>query len=766
MAGGWRIRVAGLVQGVGFRPTVWQVATGLGIAGRVRNTAAGVTIEIAGGEGTRDDFLQALRAALPPLARIDTLTVEPCEVAENPAGFEIAESEGGAVSAAIVADAMLCPACAADIADPGNRRFRYAFTNCTHCGPRLSIIRRIPYDRAHTAMAAFPMCSRCAEEYANPADRRYHAEPIACADCGPKLWLETAPGVKEPDPDPLEAAARLILDGRIVAIKGLGGFHLACLAGSEESVQRLRQRKRRPSKPLALMVGHLEQGRRIARIDEAEAGWMGSRQGPILLLAKRDDAPLAPSVAPRQDRIGIMLPTTPLHALLMERVAEPLVMTSANEAGFPQCIENEEARALLGSIADALLLHDRDILARVDDSVVRLDRTGPTVIRRARGFAPEPFCLPAALSGPASVFAAGADMKAAFAFAGAGTATLSQYLGDLDTPETRMAYEKAASLYASIFERKPALVAVDSHPSYASGTLGRALAAAWEAPVLTVQHHHAHLASCLAENGWAGGQALGVILDGTGYGADGTIWGGEFLAGDYAGFERLDHFPAVALIGGDRAALEPWRNAFAHLLAAFGPDALAGRWRTLDCIRALQARDGPALRSILEARRLSPLSSSAGRLFDAVAYILGIAPARLDYEGQAGMELEALAGGHMREAASLSVPPMVETRGWAGLWAELLDGLLDGQPAGLLAARFHHLLCDRVVQTAWTLCRGTGLQTVALSGGVFQNRLLLEGISEGLEKRGLTVLTHTRFPANDGGIALGQAAIACHAARR
>ena len=756
---GWIVRVRGLVQGVGFRPTVWQLARARGLKGSVRNTSAGVVIELACDEAERDGFLSALAASLPKLARIDGLEVEPTEFEAEPTAFLIANSEEGAVSASVVADAAICPACAAEIGDPSNRRFGYAFANCTHCGPRLTILRAIPYDRANTCMAAFAMCAACRAEYDDAGDRRFHAQPIACEACGPRLWLAAADGVAVPTGDPLEAAAALILSGHIVAVKGLGGFHLACRADDETVVSRLRQAKLRPAKPLALMAPDLDGVRAIAECSDAEARLLTGSRGPILLLRRRPEAPLAPSVAPGQDRIGIMLPTTPLHMLLMKAVGMPLVMTSANESGIPQAITNEQATALLGPIADAALLHDRDIVSRVDDSVMRLDGPGPSLIRRARGFAPEPLLLPACLHTPRTVFAAGADLKSAFAFVSRGEAVLSQHLGDLDEAETRDAYTAAVDLYTSMFNRRPDVVAVDSHPAYVSSALGRALAERVGAELVAVQHHHAHLAACLAENGHEAGDVLGIVMDGTGHGEDGTAWGGEFLVGSYGGFQRVAHFLPVPLIGGDRAASEPWRNAFAHLSAAFGDGFATGAWSDLPLMRRLSGKPA-TVRSVMASRSLSPLSSSAGRLFDAVAYVVGTAPERIGYEGQAGMELEALAGPFMSVAEPYAVSADGPIIAWGDLWHGLLSGLMRGETPGPLAARFHATLIDIVVKKALQICRDKGIDRVSLTGGVFQNAILLEGVHDRLMQAGLRVLLHRHVPANDGGLALGQAACA------
>ena len=759
----WRIQVRGLVQGVGFRPFVWKLAREFGLPGTVRNTPEGVVVDLLADFESRDRFLVKLREGQPKLARIDHISVAPAEIQNRPTDFTILESLEGNAATAVTPDAAICPDCAREVLDPSKRRFGYAFANCTQCGPRLTIVRKIPYDRANTAMAKFPMCVECEAEYGNPADRRFHAEPIACGKCGPKLWLEnpggriaTRPGTE------IEALALLLRAGQIVALKGLGGFHIACLAGNESAVSELRRRKRRDAKPFALMGLSLGQIGNLVRISDAEAEALSSPVGPIVLLRAHAASNVAPSVAPRQDHIGFMLPTTPLHLLLLSAVGEALVMTSANESGQPQFIDNESARRELFGIADAILFHDRDIENRVDDSVVRIDAPGPSILRRARGHAPAPLLLPGFLSAKSPVFASGADIKSAFCLAGSGEAVLSQHMGDLDEPDTYREYERSVGLYLDLLESRPEIVACDMHPSYRSSDFARRLATKLNAELMPVQHHHAHLAACMAENGSDNSRTLGIILDGAGYGPDGAIWGGEFLIGNYLGFEREAHFLPVPLLGGDKASTEPWRNAYAHLRLALGSGFTGGEYRDLPVMRMLSKRPDVLLEAMMSNPRLAPLSSSAGRLFDAFSYVIGAASEQISYEGQTGMELEALAGPLMDQAEAYPVvlpDPGLPIR-WDALWVSALEDVRNGMPVGLMAARFHKALVEVLSKKAARICERSRLDRAALSGGVFQNRLLLEGVHFALTLSGIEVLVHNKTPANDGGVALGQAAVA------
>ena len=763
---GRRYRIRGLVQGVGFRPFVWRLAREEGVRGFVLNDGNGVLLE---GFATPDALARLERRLVseaPSLARIDA--VETCRIdSAAPQGFQIMQSRHGAVSTGIVADAAPCADCLAEIRNVSARRSGYAFTNCTHCGPRLSIVRAIPYDRSTTAMSAFEMCASCALEYNDPGDRRFHAEPIACPQCGPKLWFESQGFVERENP--IARAAEFIVQGGIVAIKGVGGFQLACDALDEAAVACLRSRKQRDAKPFAVMVRDLDMARALAHVSDQEAIALTSPAAPIVLVeARQDGSSLAPCIAPGTRLTGLMLPSSPLHHLLADAVHRPLVMTSGNVSSEPQCTSNEDARTKLASIAGGFLMHDREIVNRLDDSVLRLDSTGPTLIRRARGFAPAPLLLDAGFAQSVHILAMGGELKSTFCLLRDGTASLSQHLGDLDDVRTREEYRVALELYRAVFGFTPGVVAVDLHPDYASTRLGEAVAREMSAPLLRIQHHHAHLAACLAENGLGTDRpdahpALGIILDGTGLGSDGTIWGGELLLGGYHGFQRVGHLACVALAGADRAVREPWRNTVAHALRAFGSD-----WRD---VLAPASPDGffetssvAAVERMIIRRINAPVASSAGRLFDAFAGLLGLCRERQAYEGQTGLLLESLAAGHTekphpyafgvtdQEGKTVIDPAMM----WRGAVADLKSGT----PKEIMAARFHHGLIEALATAARTISRRHKFDRVALSGGVFANRILLEGLSQRLSEAGFEVLTHHKTPANDGGLSLGQACIA------
>ncbi|SDW25801.1 carbamoyltransferase HypF [Thiocapsa roseopersicina] len=787
------IRVRGLVQGVGFRPTVWRLARACGLRGDVRNDGEGVLIRvcgnIAGDDAGVNGFLTRLREECPPLARIDT--IERCPIADPQAladlahrqDFVILESAATAVHTGIVADAATCAACVAEIRDPADRRHRYPFTNCTHCGPRLSIVAGIPYDRARTSMAAFPMCPDCAAEYKDPADRRFHAQPNACPVCGPKVWLQDAAGcVLDPTAldaeDAIAAASRLLAEGRILAIKGIGGFHLACDATDPDAVAELRRRKRRYAKPLALMARDLDVIRGYCRVTGRDAALLSGPAAPILLLdrvgsrgAERDGErprPLAPDVAPGQTTLGVMLPYSPIHHLLLADWDRPLVMTSGNLSEEPQCIDNADALGRLGQLADHLLLHDRAILNRVDDSVVRVMAGEARLLRRARGFAPTPLPLPPGFEAAPPLLALGGELKNTFCLVRDGQAILSQHLGDLEDAKTAREYERTLALYLDLFQVVPEALAVDLHPDYRSSLIGRDRAARDGLPLIGVQHHHAHLASTLADNGWPldAGPVLGILLDGLGYGSDGTLWGGEFLLGDYLDFERVAHLKAVAMPGGIRAILEPWRNLYAHLESAGGWDAWRARFAGLEPIERLDGKPLEILGTLIARGLNAPLSSSTGRLFDAVAAALGVGGEVLTYEGQAAIALESLAAVAMDRVGEGY--PFARLTGPAGelvldptpLWGALITDISRGCPPEEIAAAFHVGLATALSALALDLTSRCGISTVALSGGVFQNRLLLESVTRSFEVAGLRVLLQRQVPANDGGVSLGQAAAA------
>jgi hydrogenase maturation protein HypF len=747
------IRVEGIVQGVGFRPFVHSLAGRLGLSGWVGNDAHGVVIEAEGDAETLARLVDSLGAEAPPLAVVERVSVR--EV--DPQGedtFRIAASRaGGGRSALVSPDVATCADCLAEIADPAARRYRYPFTNCTNCGPRFTITTTVPYDRPNTTMAAFPMCPHCAAEYEDPADRRFHAQPICCPACGPQLALIDGEGTPCPAEDPLAEAAARVRAGEVVAIKGLGGYHLAVLAGDEAAVAGLRRRKHRDDKPFAVMVADVAGAREWSDVGVEEEALLESPSRPVVLLERRDGAGIAPSVAPGNRRLGVMLPYTGLHHLLAAAIGEPFVLTSGNLSDEPIVHEDDDARRRLAEIADVFLVHDRPIHSRVDDSVTRVFRGREIVLRRSRGYAPRPVALP--WDFPRPVLACGAELKHTFCLAKGHHAFVSHHIGDLENYETWQSFTTGVEHFGRLFDIRPEIVAHDLHPEYLSTKYALELEEAAGHLTLTgVQHHHAHVASCLADNAETG-PVIGVAFDGLGWGTDGTVWGGEILVADLAGFERVGHLETVAMPGGAAAIREPWRMAAAWLDAIYGPDvpehlALArrheDRWRDVCQV----ARSGMS----------SPATSSAGRLFDAVSALCGIRDV-IRYEGQAAVELEQRAEPGETGAYLLPVEAGPMLRLGAGeLIRAVVDDLGQGAPAGVVAARFHRGLAAGVVSACRAVRAERGLGTVACSGGVFQNALLLGLVVDGLEADGFRVLLHSRVPPNDGGISLGQAACA------
>lgn len=732
MTTGRRIRVRGQVQGVGFRPFIWQLAQRFDVRGEVLNDPEGVLIHAVG--DTLETFTQAIRLEAPPLARVDAIEVEDFAFVALPEVFEIAASQGTGAETRVTPDAATCPDCLADIRGADPRRAGYAFTNCTHCGPRFTILKGLPYDRGKTTMAPFEMCADCASEYADPADRRFHAQPVACATCGPQLFFEGAD-------DPIAAAAARIRSGDILAIKGLGGFHLCCDATNATAIATLRHRKRRPTKPLALMAS-LEDIRDYANPSVSEEAALGSAAAPIVLLKK--GRPLPDALAPGQEKLGWMLPYTPLHHLLMDAVNRPLVMTSGNLSGEPQVIGNDEAQEKLGGLVDGILMHNRDIARRLDDSVMQVMQEGPMILRRARGMVPETLPLPTGFETAPQVAAYGAHLKSAICLIKNGQALLSHHLGDLDDAITWDEFVKADADYAALFDHRPDVWACDLHPEYRSSRH-----AARKGRPVEVQHHHAHLAACLVENDWPlqGGKVAGIILDGLGLGSDGTIWGGEILLGDYFGFERRAWLRPALLLGGDGASREPWRNALARLDQAGLP-----AWA--DALFPDHPRE--MLRQAAAKGVNAPLSSSAGRLFDAVAAVLGLCAGSQSFEGEAAMALEACADascceGYVFGSEGQHIDP-------SAMFRCLQRDVVDGTPVAVMAARFQTGLATAFADRAEALVKRGEAEAVVLSGGCFQNaRLLSETIARLSD---VPVLHHTKVPANDGGLALGQAAIA------
>ncbi|MBN9672332.1 carbamoyltransferase HypF [Roseibium aggregatum] len=762
---GTRVRIKGLVQGVGFRPFVWRLALEEGVKGRVLNDAEGVLVLTWGRDEAIRRFLERLEAEAPPLARIDRVSIEPATDLPEPHtdAFRIVESAPGPAATGIVPDAATCPQCLKEVFDPASRRYGYAFTNCTHCGPRFSIVRAIPYDRENTAMACFRMCEQCQAEYDAPENRRFHAQPNACPQCGPGVWYEEN-GRAIGEGDPIEQAALRLRQGEVVAVKGLGGFHLAASAWLPEAVRRLRARKRRPDKPLALMARDLEQARTFCEFGALEASLLESSAAPVVLLKQLADPGLAGEIAPGQDRYGVMLPYTPLHHLLMAQLPGPIVLTSGNLSEEPQAIDNMDARNRLGGIADGFLMHDRAIVNRLDDSVAGIRIGKPAVFRRARGYAPAPFRLHGAFTAAPRILAMGGDLKAAFCLLRDGEAVMSQHMGDLENRRALRDFEDNLSLYREIHDFEPERIAVDCHPDYLSARLGRNLAEETGIGLVEVQHHHAHLGACLAEARVEPGadETLAIVLDGSGYGRDGTVWGGELLTGGYRGFERTGHFLPVALPGGGAAVREPWRNLTAHLIAAFGPgyrSKLAGTGLE----ELLSEKNLPVMERMIEKRLNSPLSSSAGRLFDAVAAALGVCFDRQSYEGQTGAALEALAGPYLERESGYPVAvssgrPVVLS--WAPFWEALLSDLKKGVCAGRISARAHLGLLDSLSSVSAQLAGEREVNRIVLSGGAMQNRILAEGLHRRLIACGFSVLVPREFPVNDGGLSLGQAAVA------
>jgi hydrogenase maturation protein HypF len=778
------IRVRGRVQGVGFRPTVWRLARELGLDGEVLNDGAGVLIRARGKAGDIDALLARLRHNPPPLARIERIERRKWSDGRPAAGFRIAESEAGAPHTEISPDAAICALCAAEALISGERRHLYAFTNCTHCGPRLSIVRGIPYDRARTTMVAFPMCPECEAEYCDPSDRRFHAEPIACPVCGPRLCLIGLPDRAAVGGDPIARAARLMIEGAIVAVKGLGGYQLACDAGNAAAVTRLRRLKRRDRKPFAIMARGVATIRRYCTVDADEERALTGPAGPIVLLRADGNLRLPEAVAPGLDRLGFMLPTTPLHLLLLRALDRPAVMTSGNLSDEPQATDDSDAFVRLGGIAAYALTHDREIANRVDDSVARVVSGKLRVVRRARGYAPAPIALPAGFASAPELLATGGEVKAAFCLIKDGNAVLSQHQGDLEHPAAFDDYRRNLDLYRDLFGHRPEAIAADRHPEYLSAKLARDWAAARDLPLIEVTHHHAHVAACLAENGHSldAAPVLGIVLDGLGWGDDGTIWGGEFLLADYRAYRRLAHLAPVAMPGGVAAMREPWRNLYAQLSRTFDWSELLGRFGGLDAVAYLDAKPRGVLDRMIAGGINSPPASSCGRLFDAVAAALDLCRDRQAYEGEAAMRLETMVdrdelrrgGSYQFELCGASSTPGRRDEDSAApehglplpvidprpIWEPLLRDIANGVPPGVIAAKFHTGLAEAVAAMAELLAQTAAFDTVALSGGCFQNAILFEETLRRLQTRGFAVLSHAEVPANDGGLALGQAAVA------
>lgn len=774
------IRVRGRVQGVGFRPTVWQYARELGLSGEVLNDPNGVLVRVFGADAAITILIERIKREPPPLSRIDAIETQPY-FGDLPAEFAIAQSLGGIAHTQVAPDAAICSACAEEIANQFERRYRYSFTNCTHCGPRLSIVNSIPYDRGNTTMAPFTMCPACRAEYDNPADRRFHAEAIACHVCGPKAKLVCLDGrsiaTERFAIDDVDASCELIKNGEIVAIKGIGGYQLACDATRPDTVLRLRQLKKRDAKPFALMARDIDVIRRYCCVSPEEETLLKGPCAPIVLLRANGAEKLPATIAPGLATLGFMLPTTPLHLLMLQRTVRPVVMTSGNLSEEPQAISDGDLGERLGRIATYALTHDRKIANRIDDSVARVVAGRPRVMRRARGYAPGSIILPKGFEAAPEVLAMGGELKSTFCIVKDGAAILSQHQGDLEDVRTYDDYRKNLALYTKLFDHAPIALVADLHREYLSSKLARERAAIDALPLMEVQHHHAHVASCLAENGYAldAPAVLGIAIDGLGWGGDDTLWGGEFLLTDYRSYQRLGTFKPVAMLGGAQAAREPWRNLYAHLMAEMKWPGFTMKFGELELHGYLANKPRATLDAMIKNGINAPRASSCGRLFDAVAAALDICRERQGYEGEAAARLEAMVDQDTlrQEDDTRCYPFAISNLRGSGLpyieplamWSAVLGDLILKTPGPIVAARFHKGLAKSIAAMTKKLAAGhdgAGLRrfkTVALTGGCFQNKILFEQVSRRLENEGFTVLSHAQVPANDGGLALGQAAI-------
>jgi hydrogenase maturation protein HypF len=754
------VRVRGVVQGVGFRPFVFRLARESGLAGFIGNDTDGVTIEIEGDAARVNDFLHRLRTEAPPMARIDAVSVRDLAPTGEP-DFRIIHSQVlGQVSTGIPADAATCPDCLRELLDPTDRRYRYPFINCTNCGPRFTITRRIPYDRPQTSMAVFPMCAPCQAEYDDPLNRRFHAQPNACAACGPKVWLADAAGQELPSADPVTACINRLMAGEIMAIKGIGGFHLAVDATNDTAVLRLRARKHRYGKPLAVMARDISAARQFCHLTGEEEALLLTSAHPIVLARARHDTAIAPSVAPGIPWLGVFLPYAPLqHLLFADSRIRALVMTSANLSEEPIAIDNAEAIDRLKNIADAFLLHNRDILQRCDDSVQAVVDGAPQIIRRARGFVPLALDLP--LDAP-PLLAVGGHLKSVFALARGRYAYQSQHLGDLENLTGLEFFQHALDHLTRTFEIQPQTVVHDLHPGYLSTSWAKEWATLHGVPLIGVQHHHAHIAGCMAEHRLEG-PLIGLSLDGTGYGSDGRIWGGEVLIARLDSFERFAHLDYVPMPGGDAAVREPWRMALAHCRAAGIEVASPAMLQFLGA----SEKEVRLLARMIERGLNSPLTSSLGRLFDAVAALV-LNRRSVDYEAQAAIELEGVAIDEPDDIAGYEIhmapgdwqkrePTLLKL---APLWDELLRDLKNGVSKPRIAARFHAAIANAFVRVAVAARNATSIAEVAMSGGVMHNRRLARLLRTRLESAGFHVYQHRRVSPGDGGLSYGQAASA------
>jgi hydrogenase maturation protein HypF len=769
------ISVRGIVQGVGFRPFVYGLAVRNNLNGWVYNTSEDVRIEVEGEAEAIKQFERELGTEAPPLAHIENVTIE----YHRPRGyksFEIRQSQAQEGKYQLISpDVATCQVCLVELLDPEDRRYRYPFTNCTNCGPRFTIIEGMPYDRPKTTMRYFQMCPRCQAEYDNPLDRRFHAQPNACPKCGPQVQLVDNKGNLVNDSNPIAAASQLLREGRIVAIKGLGGFLLACDATNDTAVRALRQRKKRPSKPLAIMVATVDEAKRHCYILPEEEKSLTSPQRPIVLMIWKEDSSVSREVAPNLWFLGIMLPYTPLHHILLRDTGLPLVMTSGNLSEEPIARDNDEALGRLSSIADYFLIHNRDIYSGYDDSVAMVERGTSQLMRRARSYAPYPIRLPLEVR---QVLGCGGEEKNTFCLTKDNYAFLSQHIGDMENMETLEHFDNTLSLYKRLFHIEPEIIAHDLHPDYLATKYAQELGESG-LKLVPVQHHHAHIASCLADNGLES-TVIGVAFDGTGMGADGNIWGGEFLVADYRNYERVGHLEYLPLPGGAAAIKRPYRTAIGYILTLLGENVLNAviRSEAKQSQRASLGQVGEVgidvIKRQMERRINSPLTSSMGRLFDAISALLGIR-GEIDYEGQAAVELEMAAyssviamgvGNEAMSNAEESYPYcIVADQGirivrLRDLAAAVIGDLHQGISKGIISVKFHNTVAQMINEMCQLIANETAITQVALSGGVFQNRLLLRKTVSSLERSGFQVLTHRQVPCNDGGISLGQAVIA------
>jgi len=748
-----QINVRGVVQGVGFRPFVYLLARQHGLSGYVFNTPGDVTIVLEGRNLDIERFLRDLRSKAPPQSHVESVEISECSI-KGYQSFEIRESRVREDDYQLISpDLATCQACRDEIFNPSDRRYRYPFTNCTNCGPRFTIIRDIPYDRPRTTMHKFKMCPSCQAEYDNPLDRRFHAQPNACPVCGPRLELLNPDGERIKTDDVIAEASCLLRKGKILAIKGLGGFLLCCDATNDGVVRLLRQRKRRPSKPFAIMVKNLDEIRKYCALSEAEEQVLISTASPIVLLRNKENNGLSSEIAPGLKHIGIMLPYTPLHHILLHEIDLPLVMTSGNYSEEPIASSNEEALHKLKHIADYFLVHDRDIYSRYDDSVVMVEKNVPLIVRRARGYAPYPVALPFDMK---QIMACGAELKNTFCLTRDKYAFISQHIGDMENEETLEHFEETLKIYCRLFRIKPELIACDMHPDYLPVRWAENRAKADGLPLIRVQHHHAHVVSCMAENSIFP-PVIGVAMDGTGYGTDGHIWGGEFLIADYKSFRRAAHLEYLPLPGGEAAIARPYRTAIGYLYQLFGDGLPFSTW-----FKGVSPAEIDLIMQQVKKGINSPLTSSCGRLFDAVSALLGIRQV-VSYEGQAAAELEAIAS----ESGTVDTYPFgiqsengIRVIQLAEMLSELLADFKSGVENSLIAAKFHLTLARMTGEVCSLIASETGIRQVVLSGGVFQNRLLFNLIIRELEKGGLKPVFHRLVPCNDGGISLGQAVVA------